>query len=115
MFRKAVWLFLVLPAGVVLVAFAVANRHPVRLVLDPFSPQDPVLSLEAPFFLFLLGAVMLGLLLGGAATWLTQGRWRQAARRRSQEAAELRRETDRLSRQLDAASQPRLPGAAPAD
>ena len=33
-----------------LVTLAVANRHGVRLVLDPFRPDEPVLSLVLPFY-----------------------------------------------------------------
>lgn len=103
------------PVGVVLIAFAVANRHAVRLVLDPFAPGNPALAIEGPMFLFLIAALIFGLLVGGAATWLTQGRWRKAARRRSREAAELRRETERLNRQIQAKERPQLPQPAPAD
>ena len=112
--RKLVWVLGILPAGILLVALAVANRHAVRLVLDPLAPQDPALSLEAPLFLMLLAAVAAGVLLGGVATWLKQRKWRRAARQRGQEAESLRRETDRLNRQMEAA-QPRLPEASAAD
>ena len=115
MLKKTIWLFVIFPAGVALVALAVANRHEVNLILDPLTPDNPVLAIEAPFFLFLFGSAIVGLLMGGAATWLGQGRWRRTARRRSQEANELRRETDRLNRQLETATQPRLPHTAPAD
>ena len=53
-FKKFIWLFVIFPAGVVLVAFALANRHAVRLNLDPFSSGDSLLAFDAPFFLFLL-------------------------------------------------------------
>lgn len=96
MLRKFVWLFVVLPAGVVLVAFALANRHAVRLNLDPFSADDPILAFDAPFFLYLFSALMLGLLLGGFATWLGQGKWRRQARERGREAARLRMEAGQL-------------------
>ncbi len=113
--RRAIWLLLVFPAGLLLIALAVANRHPVRLILDPFEPGTPALALEAPLFLFVLGGVIGGLLLGGAATWFGQRRWRRTARRRSQEAAYLRREADQLTRQLETARQPQLPQGSPAD
>lgn len=108
MIRKFVWLFLVLPAGVILVAFALANRHAVRLNLDPFSADDPFLALDAPFFLFLLAAVMLGLLLGGFVTWLGQGKWRSQARDSKQEVIALRAQTEQLDNQLRASREPRL-------
>ena len=35
------------------VAFAVANRHMVRFVLDPIAGPESLLSFQAPLFLFL--------------------------------------------------------------
>jgi hypothetical protein len=61
----------------VLVAVGVANSHSVRLSLDPFRPDDPVLSLVLPFYWWLLGALILGVTVGGMATWLMQARWRR--------------------------------------
>ena len=110
--RKFVLAFVVVPLGVALVALAVVNRKPVELVLDPFGGHEPGLSLEAPFFLFLLGAFALGLMVGGIATWLGQGKWRRHAREEAREARELRRQTDRLERELEGtapdAQRPRL-------
>ncbi len=113
--RRVVWFLGIIPAGVLLVAFAVANRHSVRLVLDPLAPENPALSIEVPLFLMLLAAVVIGVLLGGAATWLKQGKWRKAARRRGEEAEGLKRETARLNRQIEAGAQPRLPQPSAAD
>ena len=113
--RRAIWLLVVLPIGVLLIGFAVANRHPVQVILDPLSPESPMLAVDVPLFLLLLGSVITGLVLGGAATWFGQGRWRRTARRRSDEAAYLRREADRLTRQLETARQPQLPQSSPAD
>lgn len=95
--KRFVWLFIVLPAGVLMVALALANRHIVRLSLDPFSSETPFLAFEAPLFVFLLAAVLAGLLIGGCLTWFKQGRWRRAARENSREAATLKA----INRQLD--------------
>jgi hypothetical protein len=78
--RKLILALIVVPLGVVLVALAVVNRKPATLILDPLGSAEPSLSLEAPFFVFLLGAFALGLIVGGAATWLSQGKWRRLAR-----------------------------------
>lgn len=107
--RKFVWFFVLLPAGALLVAFAVANRHSVDIVLDPFSPGAPALAVQAPLFLLLFGALILGLVIGGMVTWVGQRRWRRAAKRRSAEAAGLRREREQLARQLELANRPAIP------
>lgn len=101
MLRRALWFLFAVPAAIVLVTIAVANREPVRLVLDPFRPEAPVLSLSLPFYAYLLGALTLGVLLGGVATWMTQGRWRRTARSRSHEAMRWQAEADRLARERD--------------
>ena len=72
MWRKLVLALVVIPLGVVLVTLAIVNRKPALLVLDPFGGSEGGLSLEAPLFLFLLGAFALGLVVGGIATWLRQ-------------------------------------------
>ncbi len=114
-FRKFVWLFVIFPAGAVFVAFALANRHLVRLNLDPFSSEDPFLALDAPFFVFLLASLVTGLLLGGFVTWLGQGKWRKEARNRASESRALRAETETLNTQLRSANEPRLDRAQAAE
>jgi hypothetical protein len=89
-------------AAVFLVTLAVANRHAVRLVLDPFNPTDPVLAAQLPFYAYLLGMLIIGVVMGGVATWFSQGRWRRVARARAQDAVRWRGEAERLSRERDA-------------
>lgn len=93
-------------AAVVLITLAVANRHAVRLVLDPFNPQKPVLSAEMPFYAFILGTLILGVILGGVATWMSQGKWRRTARSRTQEAVRWKAEAERMSRERDSEAAP---------
>jgi len=100
--KRILWLLLAIPAGLVLVSLAIANRHAVRLVLDPFRPDSPVLSIMLPFYAYIFGALLVGVLLGGFATWLSQGRWRRAARQRASEAKRWQTEADRLTRERDA-------------
>jgi hypothetical protein len=102
--RRIVWLLVAFPAAAILVTLAVANRHAVRLVLDPFRPDTPVLWLELPFYAYLLIALVIGVALGGTATWMTQSRWRRTARRRAQEALRWQAEADRLARERDQAA-----------
>lgn len=101
MWRKLILALVVVPLGVVLVALAVVNRKPALLILDPFGGAEPGLFLEAPLFLFLLGAFALGLVVGGIATWLGQGKWRRTARAEAREAREWRRQADRLEKELE--------------
>jgi hypothetical protein len=99
--RKLILALVVVPLGVVLIALAVVNRKPQVLILDPFGGAEPSLSLEAPFFLFLLGAFALGLIVGGIASWLNQGKWRRTAREEAREARDWRRQADRLEKELE--------------
>ncbi len=101
MWRKLVLALVVVPLGVVLVALAVVNRKPALLILDPLGGTEPGLSLEAPLFLFLLGAFALGLVVGGLATWLGQGKWRRLAREETRQARDWRRQADRLEKELE--------------
>src|SRR5262245_9701923 len=94
-------LLVVLPVVIVLVALGVANDHDVRLGLDPFRPADPVLSLVLPFYAWLLAALIIGVVVGGTATWLTQAGWRRSARSRDTEARRWQAEADRLRRERE--------------
>lgn len=102
MLKRILWLLTAFPAAALLITLAVANRHSVRLVLDPFRPESPVISVVLPFYGFLFGALLIGVLLGGTATWLSQGRWRRMARIRAGEARRWQAEADRLMRERDA-------------
>ncbi len=102
MLRRLVSLLIAFPLGVLLVALAVSNRHPVQLVLDPFRPESPALALELPFYAYILGALVLGVILGGVATWMSQSRWRRTARVQGQRAQRFEAEADRLSRLQEA-------------
>lgn len=101
--RRILLLAVALPAGALLVTLAIANRHPVRLSLDPFRPGDPVISLVLPFYVYLFGLLLLGVVLGGMAAWIGQGHWRRAARTGGLDASRWKAEADRLTRERDAA------------
>lgn len=99
--KRILWLLVILPLGALLIALAVANRNAVTLVLDPFRPASPAFSISLPFYAYLLGALILGVALGGTATWLRQGRWRRSARTQGRDAARWQAEADRLVRERD--------------
>ena len=102
MLKRIVWLLIGFPVAVALIALAVANRHEAKLVLDPFRPEAPAISLVLPFYAYLLGALLIGVVAGGTAAWLGQSRWRRTARSRTQEAMRWQAEADRLARERDA-------------
>jgi uncharacterized integral membrane protein len=99
MLRRFVWILVAFPVAVLLLTLAVANRHGVRLVLDPFRSDEPVLFLVLPFYAYLFGVLLIGIVIGGLATWVAQARWRRTARRRAAEARRWQAEADRLSRE----------------
>lgn len=102
MLKRFLGLVLGFGAAIVLVTIAVANRHGVTLVLDPFNPQNPVVALQLPFYAYLFGVLIVGVMVGGFATWLGQGKWRRIARNRTQEALRWKGEAERLTRERDA-------------
>jgi len=89
--KRAAKLLLLLPIIIVAVALSVANRHEVLFSLDPFTSEAPALSVTTPLYWLLFGAVAVGVVLGGLATWLRQGRWRRSARHDHAELERLRR------------------------
>lgn len=99
MMRLVSWL-LALPIGIVVVAISVANRKPVTLALDPFKPDSPAYAVSMPLFLLVLGAVVVGVVLGGSAVWWRQRIHRRAARDHRREASRLEGERSKLAADL---------------
>jgi uncharacterized integral membrane protein len=91
-------------AAIFLVSLAVANRHTVRLVLDPFNPENPAISTELPFYAYMFAMLIAGVMLGGFTTWMSQGKWRRTARNRTYETTRWRAEAERLTREREAAA-----------
>lgn len=85
MIKKTVNIIILLPLAIVLILLSVANRQSVTLALNPFRPEDGVLALNAPLFVFLFVAVVVGMLIGSAATWVAQGKYRRRAHRLNEE------------------------------
>lgn len=80
----------VISLGVILLVFAVANRHLVTVSFDPFNSADPALKLSEPLFLVIIATAAVGVVAGGSATWFGQRRWRRAARRHEADARQAR-------------------------
>ncbi len=93
---KRVGGILALPLALLLVVFAVANRHEVRLELWPLP-----FALDLPAYLLVFLSALAGLMLGAAVTWLAGARSRRRARSE-------RRRAEALERQLAEVNQRQL-------
>jgi len=61
-----------LPAVVIAVVIAVANRQSVVFSLDPFSQTTPAIALRMPLFVLLFLTLGAGVVLGGIASFLSR-------------------------------------------
>jgi uncharacterized integral membrane protein len=101
MLRKIITALIVVPAALVIVLFAVANRAPVRVSLDPFAGGPPMFGVSVPLFLLVLVVLVLGVILGGVSAWMGQSRWRHRARRLSAELKASRADNETLRRHVE--------------
>lgn len=92
MLGRFLWLIVMVPVAIIVIALSVANRNVVPLTFDPFSPGNPLLTISAPLFMYLFASLLAGLIIGSVVTWLAQGRHRKAARQAAAEVAALRKE-----------------------
>ncbi len=92
MVNRLVAAIILVPVAIVLIALAVSNRTPASFTVDPFNPGNPALTMELPLFVWLFAALALGMIIGSAATWLKQGRYRRAARDNRRKAETLHKE-----------------------
>lgn len=105
--RKFFSVLILVPLGIVLVMFAVANRQWITISFDPFDSVNPAYALKRPLYEVIFALVGFGVLIGGIASWLKQQKWRARARRAEAEARELRARLDAL--------EPRRPTPVPRD
>lgn len=115
MFRKILAAIILVPIAIVIVGLAVANREIVSISFDPFNAANPAFALKAPLFVLVLILVIAGVIIGGIASWLRQGKWRRTARRLEFELRAARVEADSLRQELDvmARTQPSLSPSPP--
>ena len=100
--RTFLKLLVLVPLALIAVAFAVANRQGVTVSFDPFASDVPAFALSGPLFVIIIVVVVTGVVIGGIATWFTQGRYRRAARTARREAQELQAEVAQLKAELQA-------------
>jgi len=94
--RNLLAAIILVPLAVLIIAFAVANRQVVLVSFDPFNASEPAAAVTLPLFAVFILALIAGVLVGGAAAWIRQGRWRRSARRLAQEVRSLRQKIDAL-------------------
>lgn len=104
-----------LPVIALVSLLAIANRQVVTFSFDPFSSNSPFLAIEAPFFIFLLISVFLGIVIGGSSAWLAGGQSRAKTRRLKRESRTLKKALESSQGQTDTRARSeaqRLAGAA---
>jgi len=105
MLRRVVGWVVLVPLCVVLILFALANR---QLTVVNFNPLVSPVALASPgvgvpLFLVIFVFLLLGVILGGIATWFASGEVRREKRRWQREARRLGRELDLARRSSGAA------------
>lgn len=98
MVRRIIGWVVLVPLCVVLIVFALANRQFIVLNFNPFVPADQLQApgYGVPLFLVMYVVLLIGVLLGGVATWFAQGLHRQRARHWRREANSLNTELEAL-------------------
>ena len=94
---------IVLPIAAAIVLFAIANRQIVTVHLDPFETGLlPFNTVTLPLFIVLFLTGLFGVMAGGIAAWLAQGKHRRAAKFHKREAQTHRAELDRMKAREEA-------------
>jgi uncharacterized integral membrane protein len=92
MIRKFLMALVMLPAGIVLTLLAMANRKLVTVSFDPFDASDTDFTVEMPLYVLGFTILIAGVLLGGFAAWLKQGKHRRLRSRLAAENVMIRTE-----------------------
>ncbi len=75
-----------IPVAAIFVVFAVANRHTLTLDLWPLP-----LEIDLPVYIAVLGALAVGMAVGGSVQWISDGKWRRRSRADKRKASALER------------------------
>ncbi len=89
-----------IPVAAVLVGLAIANRQPVTVSFNPFDASDPDLALSVPLYVAGFTVLIAGVVLGGFAAWLKQGKHRRTGSRLAAEVVTMRTELVHLKGQM---------------
>src|SRR5262249_60066165 len=80
MIRRIFSTILLLALTIAIVMLAVANRHPVKVSIDPFSTETPAFTAMVPLFLIVLASLIAGAIIGGSAAGPRPRQGRRMAR-----------------------------------
>jgi len=100
MVRRFLKAILMIPAFAVLVALAIANHQPVTVSFNPFDSSDPDLAVTVPLYLVGFAVLIAGVVVGGIATWLKQGKRRRIGSSLAAENVMIRSELTYLKGQM---------------
>jgi uncharacterized integral membrane protein len=109
MFRKVLTIIVAVPLIAIIIAFAVANRQSVTVSFDPFSSADPAYAATLRLYAVVMIVLIFGVVVGGVAAWIRQGKWRRAARQLEAENRNLRSDLDDARRRATAVAEPPAP------
>jgi uncharacterized integral membrane protein len=100
MIRRFLWAIVMIPAFAVLVALAIANHQQVTVSFDPFDSSDADLAVTVPLYLAGFTVLIAGVVLGGFAAWVKQGKHRRMCSRLGAEVVAIRTELAHLKGQM---------------
>lgn len=106
--RKLLTYLVLITLAVAIVLLAVANREIVTLSIDPFDAKDPALAIRLPLYAVIFLALLIGVVAGGFAAWIKQGKHRRSARALQSEVAKLRRDAEAAAAHFENVSVPRI-------
>lgn len=100
MVNKIVGWVVLVPLCLGLIVLALANTQLVAVNFNPFAPGDGAVTpgYGVPMFVVLYVVLLVGVLLGGTATWFAQGQHRRREKHWRREAHMLNGELEKLRR-----------------
>ena len=111
MLHKIMTGIIVVPLAIIIIAFAVANRQMVAVSFDPFSSAAPAYAASLPLFVLIFIVLILGVIVGGVASWIGQSKWRRGHRSLDAEVRQLRSEVDTIEARMMMRQAPVAPDA----
>ena len=105
---KIFYRLLFVPIAAAFVVFAVANRHALTLNLWPLP-----LEIDIPVYIAVLGALAAGMVIGGSAQLISDGKCRRRARADKRKASALERQLTLVEAASEAQDEPARPAPEP--